>query len=246
VASVLVPGHDTACAFAAMPAASDGCDLFLSSGTWSLLGFESDKPLTGAKARAAHVSNERSGDGRYRPLHSCLGLWLLEQTLLSFSAKPKTNKDWKTLIAAAGATPRPKALLDVTDSKLFNPTSMRAAIDSQLKRKKQKPPRDLAGYVRLICESLGQGHAEALRLLEQLAGKTFNRILITGGGSKNPLLCQATADRAGIPVVSMELEGSAVGNLASQLIALGAVKDLATFRSHLAVSLKQKVFLPRS
>lgn len=248
VGCILVPGHDTACAFTAMPAAADGGDLYLSSGTWSLLGFESDRPVTGARARSARVSNERMGDGRYRPLLSCLGLWLLEQILTSFATRPRTDKDWKTLIATASAAREPKALLDVTDSKLFNPPSMRAAIDNQLKRRRQSRPagpRNLAGYVRLICESLGQGHADAVRLLEQLAGRQFNRILITGGGSKNSLLCQATANRTGIPVVSLALEGTAIGNLASQLIALGVVKDLAVFRRHLAAQLHPKTYRSR-
>jgi rhamnulokinase len=122
---------------------------------------------------------------------------------------------------------------------------MRAAIDTQLKKKKISPPKNLASYTRLICASLGRGHAEAMRTFEQLAGRKFKRILIVGGGSKNRLLCQATADAAGIPVVSFALEGTAVGNIASQLIALHAVKDLATFRQHLARQIKQTVYTPR-
>jgi rhamnulokinase len=78
-----------------------------------------------------------------------------------------------------------------------------------------------------------------------MAGKKFKRILIVGGGSKNRLLCQATANEAGLPVVSFALEGTAVGNLASQLIALGGVKDLATFRRHLGKGLAQTIYAPR-
>lgn len=246
VENVLVPGHDTACAFTAMPAAADGGDLYLSSGTWSLLGFESDTPVLGEAARAARVSNERMGDGRYRPLRSCLGLWLLEQTLVGFAARPKTSAQWAKLIAAAKKAPAPKQLLDVTDSALFNPPDMRAAIDAQLKAKGAKAPKDLAGYVRLICDSLGQGHAEAARSFETLAGRKFNRILIVGGGSKNSLLCQATADASGLPVVSYSLEGTAVGNIATQLIAFGAVKNLAEFRARLARQLDGTTYTPRS
>ena len=84
-----------------------------------------------------------------------------------------------------------------------------------------------------------------MRNFERLAGRSFKRILIVGGGSKNRLLCQATADEARVPVVSFALEGTAVGNLASQLIALRAVKDLATFRHHLGATLKQTVYRPR-
>ena len=84
-----------------------------------------------------------------------------------------------------------------------------------------------------------------MNTFERLAQKTFKRILIVGGGSKNRLLCQATADAAGIPVVSFSLEGTAVGNIASQLITLRAVKDLATFRAHLSRTLKKNEYHPR-
>jgi rhamnulokinase len=245
VRSILVPGHDTACAFTAMPAAADGTDLYLSSGTWSLLGFESDRPVVGPDALAARISNERMGDGRYRPLRSCPGLWLLEQTLPAFRTHPQTAADWRRLVATAARAPAPAELIDVADPALFHPASMRAAIDAQLKSRGARPPRDLAGYARLICDSLGRGHAQAVRTFEQLSGRTFKRILIVGGGSKNRLLCQATADAARVPLASLALEGSAAGNVASQLIALGAVKDLATFRRHLARNLPHTVYQPR-
>ena len=241
---VAVPGHDTAAAYDAMPASPDGTDLFLSSGTWSLVGFESDQPILGAEALAARISNERIGDGRYRPLTNVIGLWLLEGTMKDFASRPSDDKAWAALVTAAEKLPEPAALLDVTDPAFTNPASMKAAIDAQLKRRKLAAPKNLAAYTRLICDSLGRGHADAMRAFEKMAGKKFKRILIVGGGSKNRLLCQATADAAGIPVVSFALEGTAVGNLASQLIALKAVKDLPTFRRHLAANLKQTVYAP--
>jgi rhamnulokinase len=122
---------------------------------------------------------------------------------------------------------------------------MRQAIDAQLKRRRIKPPAELAGYVRLICDSLGQGHADVIDILSQLSGRSFQRIIMVGGGSRNSLLCQATADAAGLPVVSCELEGSAVGNIANQLIALKAVKNLAEFRTHLSKQLQTKIYRPR-
>ncbi len=242
---IAVPGHDTAAAYDAMPASPDGNDLYLSSGTWSLVGFESDKPVLGAEALAARISNERIGDGRYHPLTNVIGLWLLEGTMKDFASRPTNDKEWAALITAAEKLPAPAKLLDVTDPAFANPASMKAAIDAQLKKRKIPAPKNLAGYTRLICDSLGKGHADAMRNFEKLAGKKFNRILIVGGGSKNRLLCQATADAAGIPVVSFALEGTAVGNLASQLIAIGAVKDLATFRRHLGANLKQRVYTSR-
>ena len=242
---IAVPGHDTACAYDAMPASPDGNDLYISSGTWSLVGYESNTPVLGEDALAARISNERIGDGRYRPLTNVIGLWLLEGTLKDFASRPSSDKQWAALITAAEKLPAPAQLLDVTDPTFANPPSMRAAIDAQLKRRKIAAPKNLAGYMRLICESLGRGHADAMRAFEKMGGRKFRRILIVGGGSKNRLLCQATADAAGLPVVSFALEGTAVGNIASQLIALRAVKDLATFRRHLSANLKQKVYSPR-
>jgi rhamnulokinase len=245
VASVLVPGHDTACAFAAMPAAADGSDLFLSSGTWSLLGIESAVPLTGSAALRARVSNERSGDGRYRPLISCLGLWLLERVLPGFSSRPQTPAAWRRLISESAGAPAPEDLLDLGDPALFNPPSMRAAIDTQLRSRGARIPRDLAGYARLVCASLGNGHADAVHSLERLSGRSFSRILIVGGGSQNRLLCQETADAAGLPVASYKLEGAAAGNIAAQLVALGAIRDNAAFREAYTRQLRRVDFLPR-
>jgi len=241
---VAVPGHDTAAAYDAMPADPAGGDLFISSGTWSLVGFENDTPVLGAAALAARISNERIGDGRYRPLTNVIGLWLLEQTLKDFTARPCNDREWAALINAAGKLPPPAALLDVTDPVFVNPPSMRAAIDGQLKRRKLPVPKTLAAYVRLICDSLGQGHADAIRAFERLAGRKFSRILIVGGGSKNRLLCQATADASGLPVVSLQIEGTAVGNLASQLVALRAVKNKAAFRQLFGAGLPQTRYLP--
>ena len=241
---IAVPGHDTACAYDAMPASPDGSDLYISSGTWSLVGFESDTPILGEEALSVRISNERTGDGRYRPLTNVIGLWLLEGTMKDFASRPTNDREWAALITAAEKLPRPAALLDVTDPGFANPSSMKAAIDAHLKKRKIALPKNLAGYTRLICDSLGRGHADAMRNFERLGGKKFQRILIVGGGSKNRLLCQATANEAGIPVVSFALEGTAVGNLASQLIAIGAVKDLATFRRHLGGNLQQTVYRP--
>ncbi len=243
---VAVPGHDTACAYDAMPADPAGGDLYISSGTWSLVGFESDQPVLGHAALTARISNERIGDGRYRPLTNVIGLWLLEQTLKDFTARPKNDREWTKLLAAAGKLPSAAggAFLDVTDPAFVNPPSMRVAIDAQLKRRKLPSPKNLAGYTRLICDSLGRGHADALRAFERLAGRKFRRILVVGGGSKNRLLCQATADASGLPVHAFTLEGTATGNIASQLIALRAVRNLAAFRAVVARQLTPVMYQP--
>ena len=174
-----------------------------------------------------------------------IGLWLLEGVIKDFATRPKNDAEWSKLITAAEKLPAPAALIDVTDATLTNPKSMKAAIDAQLKKRRITAPKDLAGYTRLICESLGRGHADAMGAFERMGGRTFKRILIVGGGSKNRLLCQATANAAGVPVVSFALEGTAVGNLARQLIALGAVKNLTVFRALLGKSLQQTTYKPK-
>lgn len=243
---IVVPGHDTACAFEALPSKEADTDLFISSGTWSLVGYKSDRPQLGDEALAAGIANERAGDDRYRPLTNVIGLWLLECTLAEFASRPANDRAWRQLIRAAAAAPRPRRLLDVTDPAFGNPPSMRTSIDAQLKRHRTRPPRDLAGYVRLICDSLGRGHADVARRFERLGGRRFSRVLMVGGGAKNPLLCQATADAVGLPVVALEVEGSALGNLGSQLIALGAFHDFADFRRRVIHPLPARTFRPRS
>jgi rhamnulokinase len=210
-----------------------------------LVGFESDSPVLGSEALDARIANERMGDGRYRPLTNVIGLWMQEGVLRDFSSRPAADRDWARLIAAAEKLPMPAELLDVADPAFGNPASMKAAIDAQLRRRRQKSPSGLAGYTRLIAESLGRGHANAKAAFERMTGKVFPRVLMVGGGARNRILCQATANACGVPVVSLRLEGTAVGNLASQLIALGAVRDLAAFRRSFAAQVERKVYAPR-
>jgi len=243
---IAVPGHDTTCAYDAMPAAADGSDILLSSGTWSLVGIENPTPLLGREALAARVANDRTGRGGYRPLINVIGLWLLEGTLKAFATRPSSEKEWTALIKKASRLPAPARLLDVNDPVFTNPSSMKDAIDGHLRKNGAKPPRDLAGYMRLICASLGRGHAEVIRTFEKFSGRAFHRILMVGGGSKNALLCQATADASGLPVHAFNLEGTATGNLAAQLVALRAVPNLAAFRTALSRQLTPIIYQPRA
>ncbi|OIQ95556.1 rhamnulokinase [mine drainage metagenome] len=231
VSVVCVPGHDTACAYAAMPASMQGGDLFLSSGTWSLVGCESDQPFLSDEALSAGVTNERLGDGRFAPQMSFAGLWLLERVLQESGRILSGDAAWDAFFGEVGRLPEPAALVGVRDPSLANPTSMRDALARLLRRsRKAVVPNDAVGWARLIVSSLGAAHAGALRQFERLSGRRFHRILITGGGARNRLLCQATADHAGLPVHAIAGEGTAAGNLAHQLVALGAVESIATFR----------------
>lgn len=243
---VAVPGHDTACAFDAMPSTTDGADLFLSSGTWSLLGFESDVPLLDDRAFRARISNERTGDGRFRPVRNLVGLWLIEGILKDFRTRPESAVEWSELIKLAEACSPLGYLLGVEDTALVNPLSMRAAMDAQIAARGASPPSTLPAYVRLICSSLAARHGEILREFELLSGQTFRRIVLVGGGARNRLLCQETANAAQRPVAACEMEGSALGNIGRQLLALGEVEDLAAFRRSIATAHPARVYLPVS
>ena len=244
VENILVPGHDTACAFDALPDA-DGA-LIVSAGTWILAGAFLERPALGDEAFTARFCNERAGDGRFRPNNNLLGLWLLERLLASFTSRPDSDAAWNALIEAAEAIPAPTELIDTTDADLFNPNDMRAAIDAQLVRRGLPPPSSLAGYVRLICESLARSIADARARFIRVAGQPLDRILLVGGGARNRLLAQRTADLARVPVTALQVEGTALGNLAHQFVALGALPDLTAFHALISPSLPRRVFTPRA
>jgi rhamnulokinase len=227
-AVVNIPGHDTAAAFDAMPSDPESDDVYIASGTWCLVGFIHKSPLLSHEAMLAGVTNERMGDGRFRPLKNVLGLWLLERLFAEIGVRPETPGHWQELIDAADALPEPRTLLDLADPTLFNPASMKTAIDAQISRHSPSPS-SAAEYMRLICESIAQGQADVITHLERLGKRSFSRIIIVGGGAKNRLLCQATACRSGKPVLAVDMEASAIGNLANQLVSIGKIDSLAEF-----------------
>jgi rhamnulokinase len=238
----LVPGHDTSCAFEAIPQL--GNTLVISSGTWMLVGALSDGPCTGELAFELGVSNERTGSGGYRPNKTLLGMWLLERIIPAFDRRPQSDAEWTALITAAEELPAPQVMIDTRDRALFNPPDMRAAIDAQLRAMGAQPPTSLPGYLRLICASLGASVARTSSIFARILNRAFDNIVIVGGGSKNRLLCQMIADQCGIPVTSFNLEASSVGNIAYQLLALRKIKDLAAFHQVLKPTLQPKLYQP--
>jgi rhamnulokinase len=239
----LVPGHDTSCAFEAIP--RDGNSLIVSSGTWMLVGGITDKPCLGDAAFELGVSNERTGLGGYRPNKILLGLWLLERTIPAFDKRPQTDAEWSSLISAAAERAVPEVLIDTKDEALFNPSDMRAAIDRQLKANGGTAPEDLPGYVSLICASLGASVRDTALRFESILKTTFENIVIVGGGSKNGLLCQMLANYSGKRVTSYNLEATSVGNMAYQLMAIGKIQSLSEFHDLIRPSLSAKVYQPR-
>lgn len=238
----LVPGHDTSCAFEAIPL--DGNSLIVSSGTWMLAGGITSKPCLGEEAFELGVSNERTGTGGYRPNKILLGLWMLERTIPSFDKRPQSDAEWSALISAATECGKPEVLIDTSDEALFNPRIMKDAIDGQLKAKGGNPPADLPGYVALICASLGASVSATAEKFERILATRFDNIVIVGGGSKNGLLCQMLADYSGKSVTSYNLEATSVGNMAYQLLALGKISSLSEFHDLIRPTLAARIYKP--
>jgi rhamnulokinase len=225
----LVPGHDTSCAFEGAPGVTNE-DFIVSTGTWCLAGCFSEKPFPADKGLAQGISHERCGNGYFRPTKILLGLWLVEKLLESFQAKPSSAEEWMQLDDAVAKIPRPDYVLDTTDEALFNPKDMQAAIDKQLADYGHEKPQTLPGYLKLAAESIAHAIAESMGNFEGALGKSFKRIVVIGGGSKNTNLCRAIAERSGRKVCAFPTEAAVIGNAAYQLKAMDAIESVGEFR----------------
>jgi rhamnulokinase len=195
-----VASHDTASAVAAVPAT--GPDFaYISCGTWSLAGLELDAPVLTEESRAANFTNERGIDGTVRYLRNIMGLWLLEECRRDWSARGVGTALPDLLADAARA--RPFASLVPTDSAAFlTPGGIPARIAAHCATTGQQQPSTTGEFVRCVLESLALGHRRTLRAAAALAGREITRVHLVGGGSRNPLLCQLTADATGLPVIA--------------------------------------------
>ena len=238
---VTVGSHDTASAVAAVPAA--GRDFaYISCGTWGLVGLELDEPVLTPAARAANFTNEGGVDGRTRFLRNVTGLWLLSQSLRSWDEPGLTG-----LLEAAAAVPGPVPLFDVDDPRFLAPGDIPARIDAWFAERDAKGPRTRPEYARSIVESLAQAFAGTVAEAARLAGRTPGVIHLVGGGARNALLCQATADRSGLPVLAGPAETTAIGNILVQARASGAVAGgLEDLRALVAAAFPPRRYEPRA
>ncbi len=225
---VAVASHDTASAVVAVPAA--GPDFaYVSCGTWSLVGVELDAPVLTEASRRANFTNEAGVDGTVRYLRNVMGLWLLQECQRAWG-----DPDTGALLAAAAAAPPFSALVDPDDPGFLPPGDMPARIEAYCRRTDQKPPADRAALVRTIMESLALGHRAAIRDAARLADRSVNVVHLVGGGARNPLLCQLTADATGLPVLAGPVEATALGNVLVQARADGGPADLPAMRALVA------------
>ncbi|HEX2316752.1 MAG TPA: rhamnulokinase family protein [Thermomonospora sp.] len=234
-----VASHDTASAVVAVPADGERF-AYISCGTWSLVGVELPDPVIGEAGRAANFTNEAGVDGTVRYLRNVMGLWLLQESLRAWG-----SPDLPALLEAAAEVPAFRAVVDPDAPEFLPPGDMPARIAAHCRATGQRPPETPAETVRCVLDSLALGHRAALRRALRLSGREADVIHLVGGGSRNALLCQLTADACGLPVVAGPVEATALGNVLVQARAFGLVKDLAEIRGLVAATQPLRRYEPR-
>jgi rhamnulokinase len=233
---IAVASHDTASAVVGVPAATDAF-AYISCGTWSLVGLELDHPVLTDPS----FTNELGVDGTIRYLRNVMGLWLLQESQRTWGLDRLD-----AVFVEAARLPALTAVIDPDDPVFLPPGDMPARIAEFCRRTNQKPPATPAETVRCILDSLALAYRRALRRARQLSGRHVDVVHLVGGGARNVLLCQLTANACGLPVVAGPVEATALGNILIQARALGAVDgDLTTLRALLRSSQPLTHYTPR-
>jgi rhamnulokinase len=251
---VLVPAtHDTASAVAAVPvtalsaspsaadASPDWC--YLSSGTWSLLGVEVPRPVINAETMRYNFTNEGGVAGTTRLLKNIMGLWLVQECRRTWSRAGR-ELSYEELTARAQAARPFTAFVDPDDASFLAPGDMPVRLAAFCTRTGQILPCDEAGIVRCCLESLALKYQWAIDRLESILGTTIRTIHIVGGGTKNSLLCQFTANACGRPVHAGPVEATAIGNILMQAIGRGRLGSIADLRAVVIDSFPVVVYEP--
>ena len=218
---IAVAGHDTASAVIAVPT-PDKNYAYLSCGTWSLLGVESEKPVITDKSRQYNFTNEGGIDGTTRLLKNICGLWLFERCRDEFKDAPTDVAELSALYLSSQC----ESIINPDDPAFAHPEVMTRAINSYCAQTRQEIPETPADYIRVIFRSLAKRYNEVLGMLREIAPVKIDRLHVIGGGSYNKYLMQLTADETGIPVVAGPGECTALGNILVQLRSCGSVCDL--------------------
>ncbi len=236
-AEVMLPAtHDTGSAFLAIPA-NDEQAVYISSGTWSLLGVENDEPITTADSMKQNFTNEGGAWYRYRYLKNIMGLWMIQSVRRELNGTAyvqgkktmeKKEKTWsfQDLIAEAQKAEDFKSIVDVNRECFLAPASMIQQIKDECERTCQRVPESVGELMQCIYNSLALCYKDAIENMEKMAGKKFTSINIVGGGSQDQYLNQKTAEMTKRTVYAGPVEGTAIGNLIVQMIAHQEIKDL--------------------
>ncbi len=243
---VAPPSHDTASAVTGVPTANTGKPnwAYLSSGTWSLMGVEVNKASLTSRTQELNLTNEGGLDGTYRLLKNIMGLWLVQQCKRSFDARGKTY-DYSQLAKLAARAPALRSLVNPDDPRFLNPPDMPKAMQAFCRETGQPLPKTEGELVRCAYESLALKYRQVLGWLEELAGNRIEVVHIVGGGSKNELLNQFTADACQRPVIAGPVEATAMGNLLVQVRSSGELSSLADIRAVVRRSSQVSTYHPR-
>jgi rhamnulokinase len=218
---VAVGSHDTASAVVGVPMVTENA-AYISSGTWSLVGVELDRPVLSEASREANFTNEGGVDGKVRYLKNVMGMWLLSESMHEWE---RAGEPWEieVLLDAAAALDTPVAVFDANHPSLLPAGDMVSRIADLCGATGMPVPRTPPEFARSILESLAVASATALEEIERLSGVTITTVHVVGGGSQNALLGQLTADRTGLPVLAGPVEATAIGNMLVQARAAGLV-----------------------
>ena len=234
--------HDTASAVAAIPDLDEN-SVFISSGTWSLMGVELAEPVLSEAAQALDVTNEGGVGGTVRLLKNVAGLWLLQESRRQWQREGR-DYGWDELLELAGHAAPFRSFVDPGAETFLSPGDMPTAIRSICRRTGQPEPDGVGEIVRCCLESLALKYRSVLDGLEGLLERRLDKIYIVGGGSQNHLLNQFTADACRREVVAGPVEATALGNLLVQAVATGYINDIAAGRRVVAVSVTRQCFEP--
>ncbi|WP_282700721.1 rhamnulokinase family protein [Streptomyces sp. CC219B] len=235
-----VGSHDTASAVAAVPAAPGERFAYICTGTWSLAGLELDAPVLTEESRAANFTNELGLDGTVRYLRNIMGLWLLQECVRAWG-----EPDLGGLLLEAAKAPALRSVVDAGDAAFLAPGRMPERIAQACRASGQPVPDSPAEITRCILDSLALAHRRAVAEAQRLADRPVDVVHVVGGGTRNALLCQLTADACGLPVVAGPTEAAALGNVLVQARTHGLVRDLVDGRRLLTRTLPLTRYEPR-
>jgi rhamnulokinase len=241
---ILVGSHDTASAVAAVPALSDRTWAYLSSGTWSLLGVELDQPLVTDRAFELNYTNEGGVGGKIRFLKNIMGLWLVQESRATWQRRGEEYSFAELERMAAEAEPF-RSLIDPNDSRFMAPGDMPGRIQEYCVDTGQPVPETPGQIIRCAYESLALRYRQTVDELEELTGKGVDVLQLVGGGSKDAILNQFTANAIQRPVVTGPVEATAIGNLVCQAMAAGVISDLGAARDVVRNSFETGEYSPQ-
>ncbi len=239
---IAVASHDTASAIASVPAKGRNW-AYISSGTWSLMGIESDKPLISKEIHNLNFTNEGGVEGTTRFLKNIMGLWLLQECRKAWAHQ--VNYAWSEMVDLSIRAQPFKCLIDPDDSTFLNPADMPGAIVDFCLKTGQNIPETHGEFIRCIFESLAMKYRLTLESIRSVISWPIEKVHIIGGGASNELLCQYSANALGLPVVAGPTEATAIGNIMIQAKSMNAVASLEEIRRMVGNSFETKTFEPK-